>query len=680
MLVKCSRRKILAIGFILLFVAFSIVSRPFLFFRSNARTRLDSASPSALAGSKSAPSQPGKTSQADARAACLDLPLSFESTDRENEFLGSGRGYRLLLSPAGSQFALAGGRSDKKPAKIFLNLLGANVNAQGVGENELPGKINYLIGNDQRQWRTDVPNFAQVRYQNIYPGIDLVYYGNQRQIEYDFRVSPGADPRIIRFRFGGKTKVKISPDGDLVLRISDFELREKKPIIYQEIAGERKTIAGRYVLNRGQVGFDIGSYDQSQPLLIDPTLVYSTYLGGGGDDTGSSIAIDQNNNIYVAGTTSSTNFPTTPGVIAPTYRGGDFDGLVFKLNAQGNGLSYATYLGGEDNDSTEGIAVDANGNAYVTGGSRSHGFPATPNAFQSSNSGDTDAYLTKINSTATAYLYSTLLGGSGTDRGSGVAIDTAGNAYISGYTSSVDFPTENAFQNSFGGSFDAFVTRIDTNQSGANSLVFCSYLGGTADDKGYGIALDSSASNLFLVGQTSSNNFPVLNPAQPLSGGTFDAFISKVSSAGAKVFTTYLGGSGDDRGSGIAVNSAGEAYITGFTSSTNFPTASPLQLSNGGAFDAFVAKLNSAGSAFLYSTYLGGSANENTTSTVTSTNPIALNSSSDAFITGYTSSTNFPTAAPLQAAKAAGQDAFIARISDAAPPADYSVTAVPGSQ
>ena len=751
MLVKCSRRKILAIGFILLFVAFSIVSRPFLFFRSNARTRLDSASPSALAGSKSAPSQPGKTSQADARAACLDLPLSFESTDRENEFLGSGRGYRLLLSPAGSQFALAGGRSDKKPAKIFLNLLGANVNAQGVGENELPGKINYLIGNDQRQWRTDVSNFAQVRYQNIYPGIDLVYYGNQRQIEYDFRVSPGADPRIIRFRFirfrfGGKTKVKISPDGDLVLRISDFELREKKPIIYQEIAGERETIAGRYVLNRGQVGFDIGSYDQSQPLLIDPTLVYSTYLGGAGDDTGSSIAIDQNNNIYVAGTTastnfptmnpaypanaglsdifvtkidpaganvlystyvggagndradgialdasgnayvvgradsSSTNFPTTPGVIAPTYRGGDFDGLVFKLNAQGNGLSYATYLGGEDNDSTEGIAVDANGNAYVTGGSRSHGFPATPNAFQSSNSGDTDAYLTKINSTATAYLYSTLLGGSGTDRGSGVAIDTAGNAYISGYTSSVDFPTENAFQNSFGGSFDAFVTRIDTNQSGANSLVFCSYLGGTADDKGYGIALDSSASNLFLVGQTSSNNFPVLNPAQPLSGGTFDAFITKVSSAGAKVFATYLGGSGDDRGSGIAVNSAGEAYITGFTSSTNFPTASPLQISNGGAFDAFVAKLNSAGSAFLYSTYLGGSANENTTSTVTSTNPIALNSSSDVYLTGYTSSTNFPTASPLQAAKAAGQDAFIARISDAAPPADYSVTAVPGSQ
>src|SRR6266700_2512040 len=533
MLAKRSPRNISSTGFILLFIALSALCFSFHSSPSKVRTQPDSAQTAALNDSKSAQQQAkrGQTSQADARAACLDLPLSFESTDRENE---------------------------------------------------LPGKTNYLIGNDQRQWRTDVPNFAQVRYQNIYCGIDLIYYGNQRQIEYDFRVSPGADPRVISFHFGGKTDVKISPDGDLVLRISDFELREKKPIIYQEIAGERKTIAGRYVLNRGQVGFDIGSHDQSQALLIDQTLVYSTYLGGAGDDTGSSIAIDQNNNIYVAGTTastnfptmnpaypanaglsdifvtkidpaganvlystyvggagndradgialdpsgnayvvgradsSSTNFPTTPGVIAPTYRGGDFDGLVFKLNAQGNGLSYATYLGGEDNDSTEGIAVDANGNAYVTGGSRSHGFPATPNACQSSNSGDTDAYLTKINSTATAYLYSTLLGGSGTERGSDVAIDTAGNAYISGYTSSVDFPTENAFQNSFGGSFDAFVTRIDTNQSGANSLVFCSYLGGTADDKGYGIALDSSDSNLFLVGQTSSNNFPVLNPAQPL--------------------------------------------------------------------------------------------------------------------------------------------------------------------
>src|SRR5262249_3248309 len=219
-----------------------------------------------------------------------------------------------------------------------------------------------------------------------------------------------------------------------------------------------------------------------------------------------------------------------------------------------------------------------------------------------------------------------------------------------------------------------------TTQSGANSLIFCSYLGGTADDKAYGIALDSGAANSFIIGQTSSNDFPVLNPAQAVSGGTFDAFIAKVSSAGAKIFATYLGRSGDDRGTGVAVNSSGEAYVTGFTSSTNFPTASPIQISNGGGFDAFVAKLNAAGSALLYSTYLGGSANENTNSTVTSTNPIAVDSSSNVYITGYTSSSNFPTVSPLQASKAAGQDAFIAKIADAAPPADYSISATPASQ
>ena len=318
MLAKRSPRNISSIGFIFLFIALSALCFSFHSSPSKVRTQPDSAQTAALNDSKSAQQQAkrGQTSQADARAACLDLPLSFESTDRENEFFGRGRGYSLLLSPAGSQFVLADGHSDKKPAKIFLNLVGANEKAQGAGENELPGKTNYLIGNDQRQWRTDVPNFAQVRYQNIYCGIDLIYYGNQRQIEYDFRVSPGADPRVISFHFGEKTEVKISADGDLVLKISDVELREKKPIIYQEIAGERKIIAGRYVLNSGQVGFDIDPYDQSRPLVIDPTLVYSTYLGGAGDDTGSSIAIDQNNNIYIAGTTGSTNFPTLTTVFA----------------------------------------------------------------------------------------------------------------------------------------------------------------------------------------------------------------------------------------------------------------------------------------------------------------------------------------------------------------------------
>ena len=277
-------------------------------------------------------------------------------------------------------------------------------------------------------------------------------------------------------------------------------------------------------------------------------------------------------------------------------------------------------------------------------------------------------------------LYSTLLGGGSTDRGSGVVIDSSGNCYVAGYSGSPDFPTQNAFQGFSGGSFDAFIAKINPNASGAASLVFSTYLGGIGDDKAFGIAIDSGGNNVYVVGQTSSNNFPVLNPAQPAFGGSFDAFIAKISSTGTKIYATYLGGTGDDRGTGIAVNSAGAAYVTGFTSSTNFPTVTPLQISNAGGFDAFVAKLNPAGSAFLYSTYLGGSANESNNTAATSTNPIALDSSSDAYLTGFTSSTNFPTAAPLQPANAGGQDAFVVKIADATPAADYSISVLPGSR
>jgi len=674
----------------------------------------------------------------------MNLPLSFEPAGGTHQFLVRGAGYDLLLTP--SQATIAS--NDGTGANFLrLKLAGANIRAPAVALDPLPGRRNYLLGNDPAKWRTDVPTYARVRYDKVYPGISLAYYGRQSQLEYDFEIAPGADPHAIKFSFDRELKARVDRNGNLVLQFSGHELREAAPVIYQDIAGARQPVTGRYVLaGKHEVSFEIGPYDKTHTLVIDPTLIYSTYLGGGGDDLGSSIAVDSGNNIYIAGTTSSsnfptqspafannaglsdifvtkinaagsaivystyiggngldrgdglaidsggnayvvgrvdsssTNFPTTTGALATTYRGGDFDGVVFKLNASGNTLVYSTYLGGEENDSAEGIAVDANGNAYVTGGTKSIGFPVTSGAVQGFLAGDTDAYLTKLNSTGTALLYSTMLGGTGTDRGTGVAIDASGNAYIAGFASSQDFPTVNAFQNFPGGSFDAFVAKINTNASGVASLVFCGYLGGIADDKAYGIAIDSAGNNVYVTGQTSSNNFPVLNPAQPAPGGSFDAFITKISSTGTKVYATYLGGSGDDRATGIAVNSSGELYVTGFTSSSNFPTVSPLQIANGGGFDTFVAKLNSAGSAFLYSTYLGGSANESNTSNVTSTNPIALDSASNAYITGYTASINFPTASPLQAAKGAGQDAFVAKISDAAPTTDYSISALPGSQ
>jgi len=696
------------------------------------------------------------------------LPLSFEQNvgqlDSRAKFSARGAGYNLFLTSTGALLELRHStrstgktRSESRrrfqteeetsPALLGLKLQGANAKAVATGIDQLPGHRNYFIGNDPAKWRTDVPTFRAVRYEETYPGITLTYYGNQRQLEYDFAIAPGADPQMIRLAFDSRVRPRISVAGDLVLRAGGGEVRQGKPVIYQEVDGHRQLINGRFVLfGKRQAGFEVGWYDRTKPLIIDPTLVYSTYLGGTADDLGSSIAVDSSNNIYIAGTTSSNNFPlrsaafgvnagladifvtkidaaganiiystyvggsgqdradgiaidsngnafvvgrvdsssvnfpTTPGSFAPTYRGGDFDGVVFKLNGQGNGLVYSEFLGGEENDSTEGVAVDSAGVAYVTGGTKSVGFPTTGNAYQGTRAGDTDAYLMKINPTGSSLLYSTYIGGAGTDRGSGVAIDASGNAYIAGYTSSPDFPTENAFQNSFGGSFDAFVAKLDTNASGVASLVFCGYLGGIGDDKAFGIAIDSGGSNVYVVGQTSSNNFPVLNPAQPAFGGSFDSFVARISNIGTKIYATYLGGTGDDRGTGIAVNSAGAAYVTGFTSSTNFPTVTPLQISNGGGFDAFVAKLNPAGSAFLYSTYLGGSANESNNTAATSTNPIALDSSSDAYLTGFTSSPNFPLAAPLQPANAGGQDAFVVRIADATPAADYSISVLPGSR
>ncbi len=696
------------------------------------------------------------------------LPLMFESNvgqfdSKKIKFISRVSGYQLFLTSTEAIFAPNNNQGDqaKGEAKemeeavvsnastsaLRLKLKGANAHAKVRGRGELASKSNYFIGNDPTRWRRNVASYRRVSYEGIYPGINLTYYGNQQQLEYDFEVAPGANPSVIRLVCNGPDELKVDSQGGLVLRLKGGEILQHKPLVYQEVDGRRRMVDSRFVIKGHEIGFEMAAYDKSRSLVIDPTLVYSTYLGGAGDDAGSSIDVDSNGNIYVAGTTSSTafptnnpyrssnagladvfvtkldpaganiiystyiggsgldradaifvdktsgavylagrvdpgsaDFPTTPGAFATTYRGGDFDAFVLKLNPAGNSLAYSTFLGGGDNDSAIGVAADSGGVTYVTGGTRSSGFPTTSSAYQFSVAGDTDAYLVKLNATGSAILYSTLLGGGATDRGSSVKIDNSGNAYVLGYTSSQDFPTENAFQNSLGGSFDAFVAKINTNASGASSLVFCTYLGGSSDDKGYGLALDT-ADNLYVAGQTSSSDFPILNPAQAAKGGSFDAFIAKISSSGTKSYTTYLGGSGDDRATGIAVNSAGDAYVTGYTASTNFPTATPLQISNGGGTDAFVTKLNPSGNGILYSTYFGGSANENFTSTTTFSGNIAVDSAGNAYITGYTSSNNFPTAAPFQAANAGGaSDAFVARLFDTTAGADFAVSVVPASQ
>ena len=714
----------------------------------------------------------GSDKVAQAKALGSQLPLAFEAnqgqTDSRVKFFSRGNGYNLFLTSSEAVLDLRNPRSRLRQDRngqpstenprvtsrksefttLRLKLENANPNPTTRGTDLLPGRENYFIGNNPKGWQIDVPTYARVVYENIYPGVALTYYGNKRQLEYDFEVAPGSDPQTIGIACLGAEKVSLNDNGDLVLLVDGSELRQRKPVAYQYAGGTRTGIDSRFVIkSNNQIGFEVGDYDKSRPLVIDPTLIYSTYLGAAGDDSGSSIDVDDAGNIYVAGTTSSTafptvnayrssnagladafvtkldptgstilystyiggsgldradgifvdrtsgavfvagrvdssstDFPTTTGAFATTYRGGDFDAFVLKLSPQGNSLAYSTFLGGGDNDSAIGVAADASGNTYVTGGTRSSGFPTTATAFQFSVAGDTDAYLVKLNATGSALLYSTLLGGGATDRGSSVKVDNLGNAYVVGYTSSQDFPTEGAFQNLPGGSFDAFVARIDTTAAGAASLVFCTYLGGTADDKGYGLALDSS-NNIYVAGQTTSIDFPVLNPAQAARGGNFDAFVAKISQAGAKLGATYIGGSGDDRATGIAANSAGNAYVTGYTASTNFPVTTPLQALNGGGTDVFVAKLNLAGDGFVYSTYLGGSANEDFTSTITFSGSIAVDASNNAYITGYTASTNFPTLSPEQAANAGGaSDAFIAKISDSTPAADFTISASPASQ
>lgn len=691
-----------------------------------------------------APREPSEKRTANALRAGMPAlqSLAFEANvgqaDASVKFLARGGGQQLLLTS--SSIIL---RTLKGSAAI--EFAGANDSTQVAGTDPLPGHRNYLLGHDPKNWHTGVSTFQRVSYSDLYPGIDLTFYGNQSEFEYDFIVRPGADPQAIRLQVDRATRARISRDGDLLLKRGQVEVIQRKPNVYQDIDGQRRMVAGHYAISRRrEIGFQIESFDRTRPLVIDPTLVYSTYLGGGGDDSGSSIAIDNSGNVYVTGSTASVNFPTknpafannkgladifvtkidpaganiiystyiggsgldradgiavdtngnafvvgrvdststdfptTAGSFGPNYRGGDFDGFVCKLNSQGSALIYSGFLGGEENDSVEGVAVDAAGVAYVTGGTKSNAFPTTGNAYQGQRAGDTDAILTKINAAGSGFLYSTYIGGSGTDRGSGVVIDGNGLAYVAGYGASPDFPTEDPFQAGFGGNFDAFIAKFDTTQSGINSLVFSTYLGGSGDDKAFGIAADAGVNNIYVAGQTSSNNFPVLNPVQPSSGGSFDAFVARISNTGTKVYATYFGGSADDRASGVAVNASG-VYLTGFTSSTNLPAVSPLQLNNGGAFDAFVAKLNLAGNAFLYSTYLGGAANENFVAAVTSTNPIAVDTS-NAYVTGFTSSGNFPTQSPLQSTKAAGQDAFISKIADVTPAADFSLAVAPPSR
>jgi hypothetical protein len=609
------------------------------------------------------------------------LPLSFEvnqgQTDPRVKFFSRGSGYSLFLTSAEAVLALraptARAADSASQTVLRMTLIGANPSARVSGMNELPGKTNYLAGHDRTHWRTGVPTYEKVSYGAIYPGVDLVYYGNGHHLEYDFIVAPGANPGTIALRFEGARDVVIDEGGDLVLRVADSEIRQPKPVIYQEIDGARQQVEGRYVMiGKDQVGFDVAKYDVTRPLVIDPMLIYSTYLGGGGVDFGQGVAVamDRDGNAYVTGFTNSPNFPTTDGAFQTINR---IDAFVTKLNRTGSALVYSTFLGGIGTDSGSGIAVDRDGHAYVTGGTQSPDFPTTPGAFQPAFGGGSDAFVTKLNRDGSDVVYSTYLGGSGMDNdemgSGGIAVDRIGQAFVAGTTGSLDFPTtKRAFQGENGGLRDAFVTKLNRRGS---ALIYSTYLGGAADDRGRGIALpggnDHDSRGLaYVTGVTDSVNFPTTPRAfQPLPGGLTDAFVTKLDRRGSDLeYSTYLGGTNRDHGFDIAVDGFGQAFVTGGTASLDFPTTKgAFQRDNAGGFDAFVTKLTRGGSWLVYSTYLGGTADENTDVLVRRNAGIAVDTFGEAYVTGVTGGLAFPTTSnAVQPMYGGANDAFVTRL------------------
>jgi uncharacterized repeat protein (TIGR01451 family) len=995
------------------------------------------------------------------------LPLRFEpnlgQTGGAVKFLSRGSGYSLFLTEGGAVMRLRragstkGGESDASSAQnaagsvgtLRFRLEGSNRSPKVTGSDELPGRSNYLIGSDVRLWRTGVPAFARVRYESVYPGVDVIYYGKEGRLEYDFTVAPGANPNRIRLKFDGARDVRVDEGGDLVLATGAGDLRQQKPVAYQMLGGSRKEVASRYVKGaRGVVRVEVGDYDRSLPLVIDPVLIYSSYLGGLAQDSGLAVAVDSSGSAYVCGSTSSTDFPGAGGLQGSNA--GGTDAFVLKLSPDGKSVAYATYLGGNGSDAANSVAVDSAGNAYVAGSTGSTNFPVTPGALQSTRAGAFDAFAAKLNPSGTALVYSTYLGGSANDQIYGVAVDPAGAAYVAGRTDSInfagfpsqtrsgspvqkstdaaanwtassagmgasivndfavaptdpsvvyaatsigvfkstdggaswqltgqsnpatapayttavvvdpsdantiyaaalgggvfkstdggnlyaqknsglsidlvdtlaidptspsssrtlyagtifgvskttnggdtwvsvgnfnfgpefmkividptstqtlyaatgrgmmkttdggahwstinngltlfsqtqsvitfaldpahpstlyaatsgigfglfkstdgganwassssglsvsiqsqtftpqvnalmvdassnvyagtsgsgvfksadaganwsassngltnktivalaargggapailaganvggdafaaklnaagtqleylrllggaendeahgvavaadgsayvagttqsrDFPTSSAFQPALGGGQDAFVTKLDP----AGSTVYSTYLGGsTSSEQGAGIATDSAGS-AYVVGTTFSNDFPLKNAAQPAPGDTTffgDAFVSKLAADGQSlVYSTYLGGDSSDQAFGVGVGPDGSAYVTGLTLSSNFPVVNVAGGAAGGNYDAFITKLSPTGSTILFSTYLGGSSNDQG-------NGVAVDSAGAAYVVGNTSSSNFPTASPLRATFGGGSsDAFVAKFST---DADLSLT------
>jgi hypothetical protein len=520
------------------------------------------------------------------------------------------------------------------------------------GEGPLPGVSNYFVGGDRSRWKSGVSSFARVRYRGVLPGVDLVYYGSQtHELEYDLELAPGAAPRALVVEFAGARGLRLEESGDALLELEDGSMvRKRRPIAYQlDERGEQRAVASQFrVVDGARLGFTVGAYDVTRPLVIDPTISYSTYLGGSRFDELFAVAADAAGNTYAVGYTTGTLFPTRAPAQA-AYGGGSSDAIVCKLKADGSGLVYATYLGGEDADRAYSVAVDASGNAYVAGVTFSDNFP-TAAALQPLAGGAQDAFVTKL-SAAGALSYSTYLGGSADDLAQGIAVRATGEAFVTGTSFSVNFPIVSAAQSSLQGTSDAFVARLTAS---GNALTYATYLGGSGNDLGQAIAVDASGS-AFVAGQTASPNFPTLSPIQATyGGGVSDAFVTKLAASGnALAYSTFLGGTLPDVATAVA-HVGGAAVVAGYTSSFNFPIVGGDQPTMGGNSDAFVSRINASGSALDVSTYLGGSGPDSASSLV-------IDQNNYVYVGGQTASANFPLDAPLggQGSRQGSSDGFV---------------------
>src|SRR6476661_971434 len=620
------------------------------------------------------------------QASYGQIPLSFIAnagqTDPNVKFQVKGAGHSIFFSP--NEIAFVAFQQPNEPGNQATNssvvrssLANSNPNPTISGLEKLPGVANFFLGEDSSQWQTNVPTFNGVVYQNVYQGIDRVFKGTEGQLKSEFLVAPFADPSQIKMNYSGVNDIRLRDDGALILETPLGELIDNAPIVYQDINGQRVNIPAAYnLLENGQVNFSLGYFDPTQPLVIDPVLAYSTYLGGSGDgisgngnDYANRITVDSTGAAYIIGTTFN-NFTTTPGAFQ-TSPAGNADFLVTKINPEGTALVYSTYIGGTGNEYGFGIAVDSQNNAYLTG-QVDPGFPTTPGSFQPT----TVAYsasATKLNAAGNGLVYSTFLGGSNGYLGNGIAVDSNGNAYVTGIAGP-GFPiTPGASQPTYGGgSGDAFITKVNPTGS---ALVYSTYFGGSDREDAQAIAIDNNG-NAYITGLTYSTNLPGRDLGfQNALAGSYDGFVAKFDGNGARAYSTYLGGFGEDKGADIAVDSAGNAYVvgittstdfptknavqatyagsandvyvTGDTTSTNFPTKNAIQSVSGGGKDAFVTKINASGSALVDSTYIGGSGDDNGSG-------IAVDASGAVYVAGSTTSTNLPTANPLQAANGGG--------------------------